>query len=580
MCGILVTTKEIKEGSFKESLAYQLHRGPDYTGYSECDGIKFGHNRLSILDTSSDSNQPIEREHVVMVFNGEIYNYLELADSYGLSNKKSDTQVLVDLYLKNGIEFVYELIGMFSIVIYDRRKNGLWMIRDWFGIKPLLYHKDSDGITLSSELSALIKLNDVFELNKNYLKEFLTVGYGLSNDTVVDGVKSLPPGTIMYFNLNMNDFTAEFNYKDHVVSELGGTLSRKLKKLKHEIGRSIDIHLRSDVPFCALLSGGIDSSIVCALASENSSLHAITVSNQASDVYDESYQATDFSNRLNRRRKNRNLNHQILDSKEFDEKEILSKLDAPVSDSSIVPSYNVFRSVRDHGTVVICGDGGDELFFGYNWYRYGVYLYLFKALPRKLQTILNKKLAGKSFGYNYALRRSLVFKKEQLNEVEEKVIAEFGERVNDYVAQHGLIRGLVRLDLNYYLPKDILDKVDKSSMLNSVEARVPLLNVRILILSSGLLKLSWLNFVIKKFVLFMLYGRLISRKKFFSKKRGFNHEEKAISDDVNAMELFEKLGLQEFNPEAINTQGQEFAVKSLFYWVEKYESSLVRAVEK
>ena len=510
MCGIVgaATALPAETGWLGLSCDEMKHRGPDGRGVWESTDsrVALGHRRLSIIDLSAAGNQPMAdgRGGLEITLNGEIYNYRELREELrgaGHSFRSaSDTEVLLEAYNRWGTDCLSHLNGMFAFALYDSKRRTLFLARDRAGEKPLFYHRTSGRIAFASELKALMrdpKLSRV--LDPAALDHYLAYGYVPGSLTLLRGIKKLPPGHALLYDLDA-DSLKEWQYWSLPEFAGGDTGEEQelLAELEDLLADSVKRQLVADVPVGVLLSGGIDSSLVTAFASRVSSgaVRTYNVSFPGHGIYDEASHAKLIASHFGTRH-----TELVAEPASID---LLPKLarqyDEPVGDSSMIPTFLISELVRESCTVALGGDGGDELFGGYTHYRRYLNQVRFRELmPTAVKTAAASAavLLPKGFrGRNYlrGLRRSdsdgwveatLHFDartRRQLAPLTREAGGEAPESFRKRAGASGetLLQRMTRSDFNTYLPEDILVKVDRSSMLASLEMRAPFLDYRIL----------------------------------------------------------------------------------------------------
>ena len=472
------------------------HRGPDGEGRHVAGPFGMGMCRLSIIDLASGT-QPMSNEDKTLwvVFNGEIYNYRELtADLVARGHRfatASDTEVLIHLYEEYGDGCVEPLRGMFAFAIWDGPRRELFLARDRLGIKPLYYAATSEGFLFGSELKALVQSPWLApRLDRKGLGAYLQYGYVPDPLSILEGVAKVPPGHTLRIRSGRPDAprrywqpTDHFKTGRRPASEAQGAA-----ELWERLEDAVRFHMVSDVPVGAFLSGGVDSTAVVSIMARTSRRPVKTFSvGFREDRYNELPYARQVAEACGTE------HHELLvepnDLKVLEE--LLSGFDEPFADSSAIPTYLVSRLARQHVKVVLSGDGGDELFAGYD--RYGVdrgRRHLGLAGDLGLGGVLRAASAllpvggGRNTLYTLSLPRLQryihsisLFPRQALEAVLEgdvgaaRVdIAALADRDLDSLSR------LQDLDLKTYLPGDILTKVDRMSMANSLEARVPLLD--------------------------------------------------------------------------------------------------------
>ena len=555
MCGIVgvAATQSICNRSWlREGIFSLSHRGPDDHGewWSADNTVGLGHRRLSIVDISALGHQPMQDNsgELCIVFNGEIYNFIELKDELikkGHTFKSnSDTEVILASYNEWGFDCLNHLNGMFAFVIYDNRQKCIFMARDRVGEKPLFYTFDNGKLRFGSELKSLMADPTLTRrVNLEALDCYLAMGFVPGDRCLLDGVNKLPPAHALKFNLTSGEIHL-WKYWDLPDFDNSGhkdTLSENqlLDELESLLEDSVRRQMAADVPVGVLLSGGVDSSLIAAMAARSASkIKTFTIRFPGHTQFDESAHARLISDHFG-------TEHIVLDAAETSS-DLLPLLawhfDEPIADSSMIPTYLVSNLVRQHCTVALGGDGGDELFGGYH--HHSRLLWLQKRLNltpislRKLVAISAQRfLPVGTKGQNWLQAMAMDLRSELpliasyfdvrtrlslMSPIREwQAIAEpiRSARVPDHV---DLLQRATRMDFQNYLSEDILAKVDRASMANSLEVRAPLLDFRIVEFAFGKvpthLKASPCN---KKILLKRLAKRLLPKAFDHQRKQGF-----------------------------------------------------------
>ncbi len=483
------------------------HRGPDDQGVMVKTGVALGMRRLSIIDLVS-GNQPMSGENgsVTIVFNGEIYNFQELKpnlESRGHTfHTHSDTEAIVHAYEEFGPECLKDLRGMFAFAIWDDKARTLFIARDRAGKKPLYYTTTPNGtFVFGSELKALLEHSDVErEINAEALDAYFTLGYVPDPLSIFRNIQKLPPGHYLTF------INGQVTVKQYWDFEFKSGESRNeddyLDELRALLDESVRLRLISDVPLGAFLSGGIDSSTVVGLMARNMGQPVKTFS---IGFHEDSYNELKYA-RLTAERFGTD-HHEFFVTPDICEvvDELVWHFDEPFADSSAIPTYMVSKLARDHVTVVLSGDGGDELFAGYTRYaverKRGGFERLPKPLREGVMRPLSQRLPHATWGRNYlhnvsldpisryldsvsvftSLNRSSLYTSDFSRQLGPGGYAGglFNELVDKVKTNNPLDR-LLYLDSKTYLPGDILTKVDRMSMAVSLEARAPLLDHKLI----------------------------------------------------------------------------------------------------
>ncbi|MEO6188638.1 MAG: asparagine synthase (glutamine-hydrolyzing) [Ginsengibacter sp.] len=552
MCGIsgyISLKNKIRPDGLKEANALLQHRGPNAEGFyfSDDEKIGLGHRRLSILDLSNNAIQPMfSRDgRFVIVFNGEIYNFRELKQSLpdkGASlTTTSDTEVLVDLFATFGTQCLKELNGMFAFAIYDVQEKVLTLCRDHSGIKPIFIFQDEDDFIFASELKAIQSIRkNRLRVNRNVIPHFLHFGFIPHPLTIFGNVEKFPAAHFLQLKIVPHCFD-DFHKKIFPFWDIESKIGNKLivdeksatAELKSLLYNSVEKQLVSDVPIGTFLSGGVDSSLVTAIASKVSPNKINTFSIAVADgKYNESKYAVEVAQYLK-------TNHHEFSVKEQEVMELINSLlpvyDEPFADSSALPTMMVSRLAKKFVTVALSGDGGDELFMGYGAYKWA------NVLDNKNLSLLRHPLfaaskllsdryrrAGGLFGYDNSKNlRSHIFSQEQYffseNELHDILLHPVFDFENENTI-HERNRKLSAVekqslwDFKYYLPDDLLVKVDRASMHYSLEIRVPLLDHRIVEFAYNLdsrlkIKGSQMKYLLKRVLFEELPKKIFERPK-------------------------------------------------------------------
>ncbi len=488
-------------------------RGPD-AQQVEVVSPKVGlaHARLSIIDTSSVANQPMSDSsgRYTLVFNGEIFNYRELRNEF-LSNTKfttsSDTEVLLNLFIQQGKGCLQHLNGFFAFAIYDNQTRNTFIARDRFGIKPLHIYTDDNMLLFASELKALMAFPVKKEIDYHTLALYLQLNYVPGNYSMLKNVQKLSPGCYAEIN-EQGDFSTTQYYRlpftpGKKVTDTNGSYDSAKAKLRTLVEESVQRRLVSDVPLGTFLSGGIDSSIVTACAAKHvNNLNTYSIGFADEPYFDE----TLYANLVAKKFGTHHTVFSVTNEEMFEQvQSVLDYIDEPFADSSAIAVYVLTKQTRQKVTVALSGDGGDELFAGYNKHRAEMRarqngflnfllssgLPLFKILPKSRHSIfgnLFRQLERYSSGLRLTASerywRWCTFNTQddalsllrhsgsvQLAELEKRK-----EFVLNSVKEEGELNDILYADTQMVLPNDMLTKVDLMSMANSLEVRVPLLD--------------------------------------------------------------------------------------------------------
>ena len=557
MCGIAGVVSTTRESNISEALVHDMcqqivYRGPDDEGLYVADGAGLGMRRLSIIDLAG-GHQPLfnEDRNAWIVFNGEIYNFPELRpelESRGHNFRThSDTEVIIHLYEEMGADCVKKLRGMFALAIYDRTKRKLTLARDRLGKKPLHYALHKGNLYFASEIKSILAVApELAEVNSQALLEYLYYGYVPDPITAFTGIHKLPPGHLLEFQdgkIRVRQYWDLPEYDTHAPK----SEEECLEELERRLLEATRIRLISDVPLGAFLSGGTDSSTIVALMARASSAPVKTFSiGFKQDDFNEANHARIVASKFGTDHHEMILEPDVVQTVEH----LTSSLEEPFGDSSMLPTYYVSQMARQHVTVALSGDGGDEVFAGYDRYRIHAGRRIFEHIPEwarrffrdRIFPRLPNRMRGRSFSYNVALPwqeryvDSLAFLPSfershtpLLSEDFRQILNRSDDPANvlrRYFAQalaKDPVAQLLYVDTKSYLAADILTKVDRMSMLNSLEVRVPILDHVFVEWATGLPSQWKLRGNRQKYILRKLAERLgVPREVLERPKQGFS----------------------------------------------------------
>ena len=521
MCGIAGSfslTDFFTDNEVKKLLIYLAHRGPDGDGFYSDGTVRLGHRRLSILDLDIRAAQPMKSNdgRYVIVFNGEIYNYIELREQIIQSNKGTrladfkttgDTEVVLRLFELYGVESVNLLNGMFAMAVYDTQLKTLHVFRDRIGIKPLFYFSDDAGnMCFASELKALQGLRKLkLSINHTAVFDFLHVGFIPAPATIYNEIKKLNSGCYLQISKHGIEEKQFWNIKNGITKESISDEKRVLKELEELLFSSVQMQLRSDVPYGVFLSGGIDSSLATAIASGlvNDKLNTFSIGFQEQS-HNEATHAGLVAKNLN------TAHHEFIVSYNDARNMVESYFeiyDEPYADSSGINAMLISKLAAQHVKVVLSGEGGDELFFGYGTHVWA------KRLERSIVTTAKKpvKKIFSRLSPRYQRIASLldfseketflpehIYSQEQYffnnNQIDQiltpSMLSDFANHHKSRIKfLNNIVSGTSRklssqenqalYELQFPLQDDLLTKVDRATMHYSIEARVPFLDHRI-----------------------------------------------------------------------------------------------------
>ncbi len=501
MCGIAgIVTKRENKKEIIESMSKRIeHRGPDGEGYFFEGDVALAHRRLSIIDLST-GNQPMfnEDDSIVTVYNGEIYNYVELRDELTKAGHKfktkSDTEVLVHGFEEWGTDLPKYLRGMFAFAIYNKNTKELFLARDNFGIKPLYYTVMDGTFMFASEIKAFLDTPDFKkELNEDILGAYLEFSFVPTNETFFKGVYRLDAGSSLTYK--DGDITIDkyfkLDFKDREES-----LDEAVESIKEVMKDSVSRHLLSDVEVGSFLSSGIDSSYIVSLAKP---AKTYTVGYDI-DKYDEISYAKDLTEKLGIKNTSK-----VIKMDEYMEEfpKIMYYLDEPTSDPAAISLYFVAKLASRDVKVVLSGEGADEFFGGYNYYREEVDMKFYNKIPYFIRHIIGKiaSLFPEGYGFNFLVRRGEKLENSYIGvnrnfseKMARKVLSkEYKLRGIDVTKEtyeefkgYSNIHKMQAIDINYWLMKDILLKADRMTMASSLEGRVPFIDKEVFKIATGL----------------------------------------------------------------------------------------------
>lgn len=500
MCGILgtINRQSLRREVYKNLM---IHRGPDRQEHEKMDNLDFYHYRLAIQDLTEGGKQPMFHEEFTLMFNGEIYNHSELRTQYQLKcSSTSDTETLLKLFEKLGLKMLNVIDGMFAMAIYDRKKKKLYLARDRAGKKPVYYYKKGNELSFASELNTLIKLHPT-TLNYDSLNEYFFTGLFFEKHTPYNEIKEVKNGCVLEINTQTLNVIEKqwWNIQDFYKNKIEINYNEAKLKVKELLDISIKRRLEaSDLEVGTFLSGGIDSGLITAFASKyKNNLKTFTVAFDG--TYNEASLAKLVADKFNTDHTQIEINFSNLKN---DFEKIVSNYGEPYMDSSAIPSYYVSKESKKHLTVILNGDGADELFGGYRRYVPFSKIDFFNSskFNKNLSNALLKVLPlahNKQSKYNYLYR---LFEFSSKTDIEiylaatsnvfvghenyfsnkpiyEDMKARFKE-INSTL-NNGLDK-IMCMDFQTILFADLLVKIDIATMAHSLEGRSPFLSKELL----------------------------------------------------------------------------------------------------
>jgi len=511
MCGIVGCN--YKANNFSKAIDLITHRGPDNQSILSVDDNLLGHTRLSIIDLNEEANQPMKFDNVVIIFNGEIYNYKELIKEHNLKVvTKSDTEVIIRLYQKYKYDFLNYLNGMFSFCIYDKNKKNFFCARDRFGKKPFFYYYKNKKFIFASEIKAILKLLDFTpDIDNDALIGFFRFSSPIYNNSIYKDIKKLPAGYYLIFdgsNLKIN------KYYDIKISDNNLDEKEALNKIEELFFDSVRLRLNSDVEVATFLSGGVDSSLVSSIYSKLSNKKI----NTYSIGYDEykNYCELDYA-KIVSKHINSNHNEIVISQKDFIEcfENLFDMIDGPFGDSAIIPTMILSKKINKDGIkVVLSGEGSDEIFLGYDNY--------FKMLEY-FNNNFEKEKFNLTKDWEYKRRKieneyifystGETFTNGQL----ELFLKNFKKLNLPYHINTTPLKQMSYFDFKYWIENVLMTKIDRATMKYSLEARTPFLDYRLVELLFSIndnLKTGNTNkYLLKKIALKYLPKEIVYRRK-------------------------------------------------------------------
>ncbi|WP_324671919.1 asparagine synthase (glutamine-hydrolyzing) [Hymenobacter sp. GOD-10R] len=600
MCGITGTFAFTDAGraslaSLQASTDAIVSRGPDSQGHFVYDRCGLGFRRLAILDLTADGNQPMTDEagRYTIVFNGEIFNFRELRQKLIKKgyhfHSQTDTEVILQLYISEGRDFLKKLNGFFGLAIYDKEEDSLFIARDRMGEKPLLVYRDEDKLLFASEMKSLLALGIPRKLDYVSLSHYLQLNYIPGPATIFKGVKKLLPGHYLYIKGKkiVRKRWYKIPYDPKKVQKNKLSYEQQQTKLVELLDEATSRRLVADVPLGAFLSGGIDSSVIVALASRHTQhLNTFSIGYRDEPFFDETKYAKLVAEKYKTNHTVFSLTNQDLYDHIFD---VLNYIDEPFADSSALAVYILSKRTREQVTVALSGDGADEMFAGYNKHmgelqvRQGGFKaeavtglnLLWDVLPksrnsffgnriRQFQRFSRGMLSGPKDRYwDWA---SFVNEKDARNllsaDARKKVGKKLAEKRRRDILENlhadGDLNEVLLTDMKLVLPYDMLTKVDLMSMANSLEVRPPFLDPNVVNFAFSLPVESKIDVKMKKRIVQDAFRSMLPEELYKRPKQGFevpllkwfrNELRPLITDDLLSDAFVEAQGV--FDVDAI-----------------------------
>ena len=600
MCGISGTVYyENAPSNAEESLLLSLQciatRGPDDEGLYHKGPVWFGHRRLSVIDVSSNAHQPFSDStgRYTIIYNGEIFNYPELrallAEEGVEFRSKSDTEVLLYLFIKEGVACLHRLNGFFAFAIHDAEKDEIWIVRDRFGVKPLYFFADGSSFHFASEVKQFIARGLPAELDMVSLHLYLQLNYVPGPWSMLKNISQVGPGSFIHVSARDKRYTQEKWYRLKQDKRHTGSYSDACKGLYEKMQASVRRRMISDVPLGAFLSGGVDSSIIAALAArETKSLHTFSIGFEDEPHFDE----TQFARLVAKHCGTEHREYRLKSADLLNAlPEVLDYFGEPFADSSALAVYILSRETRKHVTVALSGDGSDEIFAGYKKHRAEWLLRNYRWLSpvsRVTSPVLGRFKGSRQSRAGNLLRQVHRFAEgvsvspatrywrwcsiasfsqaaelmlDHRDELKSESIERSGRFTKDI---HGKdFNEILYSDVDLVLPNDMLVKVDLMSMANSLEVRTPFLDKDVVEFAFSLPAEYKIDGNSQKKILKDTFGHLLPQEIFSRKKQGFEIPmlrwlRKDLKDIVEGL-LNEKFLSQQgiFKPSAVSALRKE-----------------------
>ncbi|MTI21191.1 asparagine synthase (glutamine-hydrolyzing) [Fulvivirga sp. RKSG066] len=567
-------------------------RGPDFQDIYNDQQVALGHRRLSIIDTSAEGHQPMwdRSGRYCIIFNGEIYNYKALKQQLESQDvqfhSQCDTEVLLELYIKEGPKCLDKLNGFFAFAVYDKQDATLFIARDRLGIKPLYFLHDENRVLFASEMKSILSYGIEKNLDFTALRTYLQLNYIPAPRTIFKDVKKLLPGQCMTITNQNVSIETYYEVKKQPLNK--DSYEKQQQSFSHLLEKSVLKRLVADVPLGSFLSGGIDSSVIAALASKHKpDIHTFSIGFSEEKFFDETDYARAVAKKLG-------TEHTVfsLTNKDLYQhvNQILDYIDEPFADSSAIAVYILSQETRKHATVALSGDGADELFAGYNkhaaFYKIlqgGSKAELVKALgpvwsvlPKSRNNPVTNifrqldrfskgsKLNAKERYWRWAgfvneNEADSLLSESSIHNLERQDYEEFKQEILKHIPEKEDINDLLLTDVKLVLPDDMLTKVDRMSMANSLEVRVPFLDHEVVEFAFSLPTDSKINSNIRKRIVQDTFRDILPEELYNRPKKGFEvpllkwfrkEMKSLIEDDLLSKDFIEGQGI--FNYQSVS----------------------------
>ena len=532
MCGILAIFGEYEKKTVKKAINLLEHRGPDSSGEYFDAGIAFAHKRLSIIDLNKRASQPfISREGNVIIYNGEVYNFKEVREEINAKKKypfrtESDTEVILAAYETFGETCVKKFNGMFSFVIYNKKKKEIFVVRDRLGIKPLYYFKDKEKLIFASEIKSILEFVKP-KLNKRILYDYFNYNIQISDQTLFKNIRVFPRAS---YRIITRTNTTTKKYWDIEYSSENKSEREFIHEFRELLEESIKKRMISDVPLGSFLSGGLDSSVISAImAKQAPGLKTFSVAYDTDPT--ENRRAEEVSQFLGTDHHSLNVSAHDFVKKLPD---MIWHYDQPISFASSIPLYFLAKQTKDKVTVVLTGEGADELLAGYSRYsRFQKMLRFNQIIPSFWKDLLfrftkdtadpryrkNFEIMTKGFNLDYITGVNNLISSERKKTLKFEETDVLKKRVGEMYREKStsLLNRNLWIDLNTYL-QELLVKQDRMSMAASIESRVPFLDHKLVEFSAKLptsmkLRNGSGKYILKQTALQILPKQILKKKK-------------------------------------------------------------------
>lgn len=593
MCGI-VGISWTDTTLIKKMMKQIQHRGPDQNGTYSDENVTLGHQRLSIIDLSPRGKQPMSTpdEKYWIIFNGEIYNHKEIKKKLAKHkfNSTTDTEVIVHAYQEWGPKCVQMLNGDFAFCIYDVEKKELFLARDRVGIKPLYYYFDGQQILFASEYKAIIEHNFPRKINKLALSKYLTFRYNYGRETLIEGINRVLPGETITFNIKTKKITLNKYWQIQFDKQFDYSENRHVQRVTELLKDSVQLRLMSDVPLGVYLSGGIDSASIVALMHEGAA-DINTFSIGFGDPTDETTYARMISEQFNTNHHEFTIGPDIAKTLP----KVIWHCDEPLADPALLPVYYLSQQTKKHATVILTGDGGDEIFGGYEQNKFMKLAQIPYSL-RKISApalkyipvhILNKLFPyAKQLGKEGIIRATNFLTKKKPEEQYLEIVSLFNEQEKSKIMQglpeilpeirtyfetkKPILHKVMHFEFETQLPENMLHKGDRMTMAFGIEGRVPYLDHRLAEYSQTIPPSLKLKGLTEKYILRKAMQEKLPKQIAYRKKQRFyvpidkwlKHDLQPLMDTHLTNQQLNATGI---NPAEIKRIREKYDHSPLFY---------------